>query len=334
MGEGQPHKGMMFVSKTRTTNVATKSGRAGDLKPLAGRLSASIFILLMVVFACAWAPTALAVGDASGGGYGDTAAEPVLADVPAASDTEPAADAAAAGDGSLQTAPATSPAEKDASAPSLPATEPATPQTAEMPAGGSAPETFEDAQEVLTGIAGEDYKLQLECGYGDPGTYWASWDDYELGLLSIDYLVTNTGTDLAPDVAVTAATATEGVVLWSPMPFLGDIPAGGSVIFTLIWEVPEGVTNFVTTLTLCTDCDEPFNPPDPPKPPEDPEDPVPPTITDTTADEPVVVRSGLRLPSTGFGMSGFMIAAALFIGAGALLVIFRPTPAKDRKIRK
>lgn len=99
------------------------------------------------------------------------------------------------------------------------------------------------------------YELHLYCSWGEPGTYWASKADYLAGLLSIDYKLENKGTGDAINVVVSSATATNGVTVWTkPLPDLGTLLSGESIVFTLKWLVPPGVGSFVTNINVCADC--------------------------------------------------------------------------------
>ncbi|MHB1326010.1 MAG: hypothetical protein ACYC0L_07385, partial [Thermoleophilia bacterium] len=117
-----------------------------------------------------------------------------------------------------------------------------------------------------TGESGcKDCQLELICKYGypdysgdprDPGVYWDSHDDYLDHLLTVKYKVKNKGPGTANNTHVTGATATKGVtVATSPLPDLGKLLPGESIVFSLKWLLPEGVGSFTTSLTICSDCD-------------------------------------------------------------------------------
>jgi len=86
-------------------------------------------------------------------------------------------------------------------------------------------------------------------------TYWASYPDWQNHQLSIDYQVTDNGPGTAHATKVTAATATNGVYLTTPMPkTLGNISQGGNIPFTLKYFIPSGVTSFnATVYSTCSD---------------------------------------------------------------------------------
>ncbi|MHB1391000.1 MAG: hypothetical protein ACYCXF_07195 [Thermoleophilia bacterium] len=105
--------------------------------------------------------------------------------------------------------------------------------------------------------ADEYFNLHLECNFGIPGVFWANRADYDAGILSINYRLTNSGPGVAKDITVTGATATNGVTIWTdPLPMLGDLGSGDALTFTLKWLVPKGVKTFQTTLTICADCEK------------------------------------------------------------------------------
>lgn len=102
-----------------------------------------------------------------------------------------------------------------------------------------------------------DYELHLICGSGEWGIYWASRDDYNNRLLSVDYRLENRGTGTAYNVRVTGATANNGVIVSTPLPLLlGDLDANDWIYFTLKWLVPNNLRSFTTQLTLCADCED------------------------------------------------------------------------------
>ena len=85
--------------------------------------------------------------------------------------------------------------------------------------------------------------------------YWASYTDWQNHQLSIDYRVTDNGPGTAYATKVTAATATNGVYLTSPVPVsLGNINQGGYAPFTFKYYIPVGVTSFSATVySTCSD---------------------------------------------------------------------------------
>ncbi|MBE0428763.1 MAG: fibronectin type III domain-containing protein, partial [Thermoleophilia bacterium] len=80
--------------------------------------------------------------------------------------------------------------------------------------------------------------------------YWASYADYTARELSVDLSVGNTGADTAYNVAITGATATNGVSLISATPVsAGDIAGGSSATATVKYDVPAGVGGFQTSVS-------------------------------------------------------------------------------------
>ena len=90
--------------------------------------------------------------------------------------------------------------------------------------------------------------FDLICG----APWWDSADDYSNGLLSIEYNLTNTGTETAYDVHLTKHEATNGVeAIWFTNTSWEQILASESVYFTIKWHIPENVTNYQTSLEVC-----------------------------------------------------------------------------------
>jgi hypothetical protein len=86
--------------------------------------------------------------------------------------------------------------------------------------------------------------------------YWATYSDYLDGNLSLDLRVSNTGADMAFNVALTGAGATNGVSFVTPAPVsMGDILGGSSATATVVFNVPMGVGSFKTSFAgIGRDC--------------------------------------------------------------------------------
>ena len=227
-----------------------------------GRIAVSTFILLLLVIVCIYVPQARAEA-ASAGQYGalSTAAEGLPSgSLPDASGSQ--TPDAGSSDASVQSpGGAIEPGTPKTAAPdsATPVTsQPTTGLVTEPPATGTPPANPPNATNCVADSLDEKcYQLHLYCNWGSPGTYWASKADYLAGLLSIDYKLENKGTGDAINIAVTSATATNGVTVWTkPLPDLGTLPSGESIVFTLKWLVPAGVGSFVTDLSVCADCKE------------------------------------------------------------------------------
>jgi hypothetical protein len=99
----------------------------------------------------------------------------------------------------------------------------------------------------------KNYELHLICGQA----YWASQDDYNNHLLSVNYQIGNTGSGKAKNVRITSATATNGVTAVTPIPIsLGDLDPGDWVTTTIKWLIKPDTTRFNTTITVCASCEE------------------------------------------------------------------------------
>ena len=96
----------------------------------------------------------------------------------------------------------------------------------------------------------DDMYTDFDLICGTP--WWDSADDYSNGLLSIEYKLTNTGTETAYDVHLTKHEATNGVeAMWFTNTSWEQVLASESVYFTIKWHIPENVTNYQTSLEVC-----------------------------------------------------------------------------------
>ncbi len=82
--------------------------------------------------------------------------------------------------------------------------------------------------------------------------YWASLSDYLAGKLSVDYSIANSDaavpTNVAAGVVITGSNSTNGVTVATALPLaVGNIGGSSSAALTLQYNVPVGVTSFVTT---------------------------------------------------------------------------------------
>jgi hypothetical protein len=93
-------------------------------------------------------------------------------------------------------------------------------------------------------------QIRPSLGLGSVSPYWASMADYIAGKLTVGMTVTNFGDIDAFDVALTGATNTNGVTLYSVPPVaVGDIAAGADAMTALEYIVPAGVSAFTTSIT-------------------------------------------------------------------------------------
>lgn len=104
-------------------------------------------------------------------------------------------------------------------------------------------------------ISGSFYLFACESGKPQLAlyrnrAYWASYADYTDRKLSVDSTVRNNGSTAAYDVRITGSTATNSATCLTSMPIeLWQLTPGHSVPFTLTFDVPAGVGNFVAKLT-------------------------------------------------------------------------------------
>ncbi|MBI5869897.1 MAG: fibronectin type III domain-containing protein [Actinobacteria bacterium] len=80
--------------------------------------------------------------------------------------------------------------------------------------------------------------------------FWASYADYTAGLLSVGLKINNNGANAAGSVAITGATAINGVTLATATPIaIGSIAGGASGTTTVQYNIPAGVIGFNTAIT-------------------------------------------------------------------------------------
>ncbi|MHB1326407.1 MAG: hypothetical protein ACYC0L_09495, partial [Thermoleophilia bacterium] len=81
-------------------------------------------------------------------------------------------------------------------------------------------------------------------------TYWVDYAAYEARLLSVNWTISNTGTNGATNVAITGSTNTNGVSISTVLPAsVGNIGAGSSAMKTLVYNVPLTTTGWHTSTT-------------------------------------------------------------------------------------
>lgn len=79
--------------------------------------------------------------------------------------------------------------------------------------------------------------------------YWASYPDYQIGNLSVDFSLSNSGAGDANFLEAIGANSSNGVDTSTAMPLsLGMLPSGSSRSFTLKYTVPAQVTVFRTSI--------------------------------------------------------------------------------------
>lgn len=87
-------------------------------------------------------------------------------------------------------------------------------------------------------------------GLARQSVYWQSYQDYQAGLLSVDFQVTNSGGNPAYNVKVNSASATNGATVASSMPVsLGNMTPGSSHSLTIKFNIPTGISSFVASTT-------------------------------------------------------------------------------------
>jgi len=81
-------------------------------------------------------------------------------------------------------------------------------------------------------------------------TYWGSYAAYTARLLSVNWTISNTGSNGATNVAITGSTNTNGVTISTLLPAsVGNISAGSSAMKTLVYNVPLTTGGWWTSTT-------------------------------------------------------------------------------------
>ena len=112
---------------------------------------------------------------------------------------------------------------------------------------------------VATGSASGGFHDTYACsctgskpslGLSAPSPYWASYADYTAGLLSVDWTVSNSGSNTAYDIAITGSTDTNGVTVATALPVTAAniMSPAGSASVTLKYNVPQGVGSWHTSI--------------------------------------------------------------------------------------
>lgn len=85
---------------------------------------------------------------------------------------------------------------------------------------------------------------------GVRNVYWASYADYLARELTVDFLITNAGPGMAYGAAVGNVSSNNGVQSSAPVPIsLGQIAPGKSAAASVKYNVPPGVSRFLSVLT-------------------------------------------------------------------------------------
>lgn len=80
--------------------------------------------------------------------------------------------------------------------------------------------------------------------------FWANYADFQLRSLSIEYAISNTGSDDAKNVQITSTNASNGVICSTATPvMLGSIVQGSTLASVLRYTVPTGTASFKVNVT-------------------------------------------------------------------------------------
>ncbi|MBI5870388.1 MAG: metallophosphoesterase [Actinobacteria bacterium] len=107
-----------------------------------------------------------------------------------------------------------------------------------------------------TGFVQESFTLGTPAlSLSQTRTYWASYADYLIRDLSVDYSLSNTGTGDAAGLQVVYLNSTNGVLPLTSVPAsLGNVAVGAGASMTVHYQVPNDVLLFRSTIYVtCTD---------------------------------------------------------------------------------
>ncbi|MHB9111699.1 MAG: fibronectin type III domain-containing protein [Thermoleophilia bacterium] len=106
------------------------------------------------------------------------------------------------------------------------------------------------SEQSLTTLAPPCSPAKPSLSLSAPAPFWASYADYTARLLSINWTISNTGSNGATNVAITGSTNTNGVTIATSLPaIVGSIGAGSSAVVTLKYNVPVSTGSWHTAMT-------------------------------------------------------------------------------------
>lgn len=114
----------------------------------------------------------------------------------------------------------------------------------------------EGVHKEITVVVGDVEPLPVDLGLSIGNVYWESMQDYENGLLTAEYIISNIGSNDAYNVILTGSSATNDVVVmacpgdlsWSCLPkSMGNILAGQQGSGAVKYYLPPGTSSFETT---------------------------------------------------------------------------------------
>lgn len=81
------------------------------------------------------------------------------------------------------------------------------------------------------------------------GSYWASYEDYTMGQLSVDFNISLSGSSIANNLQITSVNSSSGVSTATQLPLsLGEVTATKSAKATIKYNVPPNIGSFRTWL--------------------------------------------------------------------------------------
>ena len=117
--------------------------------------------------------------------------------------------------------------------------------------------TEEHNYPVVTGSAPGGLTYSGQCpsskpslNLSAPSPYWGTVSDYNAGLLSVDWTISNSGSGIGYDINITGSINTNGVTVASALPLTvaNIMSPGGSATATVKYNVPAGVGGWHTIM--------------------------------------------------------------------------------------
>lgn len=78
--------------------------------------------------------------------------------------------------------------------------------------------------------------------------YWSDYASYSAGILTVDFRMANSGNTDSVNTRIIHTQGSSGAMATGTLPSVGTVPAGGSVVVPLKWQLPSGISSFQANL--------------------------------------------------------------------------------------
>lgn len=79
-------------------------------------------------------------------------------------------------------------------------------------------------------------------------TYWSDYASYSAGILTVDFRMANSGNTDSVNTRIIHTQGSGGATTTGGLPSVGTVPAGGSVVMPIRWQLPSGISSFQANL--------------------------------------------------------------------------------------